>query len=461
MFELNEVPQKIIEYYCKRRPQSWIALHYSQFKKFNSYSENSHHLNPWNTWPTLHRGVDSAVHQILDLNQDLSGQNKHYPAIWDLLDQHGLSVGVFGSLHSYPVPAQLNKHAFYVPDVFSPSEECYPSRINAFQSLNLSLSRKSARNVSKSIPKGKLLELAIKAPMLGFRPKTIGKISSQLLQERKESWKNTRRRTHQANLSFDIFYKLLSTTKPDFTTFYTNHVAATQHRYWAATFPDAYDQNFYDDSWIDTYDGEILFALDAADEMLNRLDRFILKNPAYQLMIASSMGQDAVKARLINSQLYIENELQFFEQLGIAEVERLPAMLPQFNYKLSRENLNRFSSIANQVEINGKPLRYRVHDQGVVSIEMGHINQREINMIVRGKLISANLSGLKNVKIKDQSSTTADHIPEGILYTYHPSNPTSHLHLNVVPTREIFSSILGNYEVSVPDYAPKGSESIF
>lgn len=460
LFELNEVPQKIIDYYCQRRPNSWLAVHYPQFKKFNSFSENTHHLNPWNTWPTLHRGVDSSRHQILDLNQDLSEQNRCFPAIWDLLDQNNIKVGVMGSLHSYPLPKTLNQQAFYVPDVFSLSEECFPGHINTFQSLNLSLSRESARNVSKSVPKRKLIELAIKSPMLGFRAKTIAKISSQLLVERRESWKATRRRTHQANLSFDIFYKLLSDKKPDFTTFYTNHVAATQHRYWAATFPDSYEKNFYDHQWIDTYEGEILFALDATDEMFKRLDKFIRKHNDYQLVIASSMGQDAVKAKPIHTQLYIDNANQFFQHFGINNIKSLPAMLPQFNYRLSDENLNRFLQTAKNVTINGKALRYRIHGKGIISIEMGHINQDDIQFKINEKQIESELSGLKNIKIKDQSSTTADHIPEGILYSYHPSYVSSHLSLSVVPTREIFSSILRNYNVFVPDYAPKGSPFI-
>lgn len=461
LFELNEVPQKVIDYYCQRAPNSWLAVHYPQFKKFNSYSENPHHLNPWNTWPTVHRGVDSGQHEILDLNQNLDAQNKDFPAVWDVLSKAGVKVGVFGSLHSYPIPSIQNNVAFHVPDVFALTEECIPSKVNSFQALNLNLSRKSARNVSKAVPKRKMIELAIKAPVLGFKMKTVSKISKQLVEERKASWKSTRRRTHQANLSFDIFFKLLKNRKPDFSTFYTNHVAACQHRYWAAAFPDAYHENYYEEDWIARYDGEIMYALNAADEMLSRLDAFIRKQPNYELIIASSMGQDAVKARPIHSQLYITDYKQFFQQFGIKEVQQLPAMLPQFNFKLSEENLQSFQKSARHTFINGKALRIRVHEKGVVAVEMGHINQREIVMTINDTNIRPSDSGLSNVKIEDHSSTTADHIPEGIFYSYHPANPISHLNATVVPTKEIFPSILSHFNLPTPAYCEKPNDFIF
>jgi hypothetical protein len=458
-FELNEVPQKIVDYYCQVRPVSWLAKNYGVLKKFNSFCENTDQLNPWSSWPTVHRGVDSEKHQILDLNQELSQQNKEFPTIWNELANHGISTGVFGSLHSYPAPATSTSHSFYVPDVFAKTHETHPKRLEAFQKLNLALSRKSARNVSTQIPKKALLELAIKAPILGFKATTISKVASQLIQEKKEKWKSTRRRTHQANLSFDLFYKLLDQKKPDFTTFYTNHVAACLHRYWAAAFPDQYDVNHFSDDWINRYDGEILFALDNADAMLERLGRFIKRNPEYQLMLLSSMGQDAVKARPIESQLYIKDSKMFMSCFGVDNFEAMPAMLPQFNFKVKDEN-GQFEKQLKQTVINGKSLRFRKHDKGIFALELGHINQREIVMTIANDAIPAQKTGLENTPITDQSSTTADHIPEGILYVYHPTFEPSHMNMSVIPTCAIYPTLLENYGLKSPDYCVKGVKQL-
>ena len=67
---------------------------------------------------------------------------------------------------------------------------------------------------------------------------------------------------------------MLDQKKPDFTTFYTNHVAACLHRYWAAAFPTQYEVNHFSDDWISRSDGEILFDVDHADAMLAELGNF-------------------------------------------------------------------------------------------------------------------------------------------------------------------------------------------
>jgi hypothetical protein len=458
LFELNEVPQKIVEYYILTQPNSWLAKNYAVLKKFNSYTENPGQLNPWNTWPTLHRGVDSSQHGILDLNQNLEQQNKNFPAIWQVLAENKISTGVFGSLHSYPLPIKLSDYAFYVPDVFAQSPECWPKKVETFQEINLGLSRKSARNVSRQVPKKALINLALKAPSLGIKTSTIKNIGQHLLQERKEAWKSTRRRTIQSAISFDIFFKLLKQKKPAFTSFYTNHVAACLHRYWAAAFPTAFEINQYPQEWIERYDQEILYALNKADKMMEALAGFVNRHPEYKLIILSSMGQDAVKARPIYTQLYITDHQKFIQNFGVTDaIKSIPAMLPQFNLKLNEVQLKTFTENAKKTFINGKPLRFRTHDEGHISIEMGHINQSEINFKIGENLIKPELSGLENVAIADQSSTTADHIPEGIFYTYHPSFKSSIKADTVLETCTIFPTLLNNFGLTAPDYANKSN----
>ncbi len=97
---------------------------------------------------------------------------------------------------------------------------------------------------------------------LTFLPLTIFDTGKQLLNEKIDSSKIVRRRTYQAILSFDVFYKLLIDKKPEFTTFFTNHVASSMHRYWAALFPKEYKDLKYDMKWIQTYSNEILFTMD-------------------------------------------------------------------------------------------------------------------------------------------------------------------------------------------------------
>ena len=43
----------------------------------------------------------------------------------------------------------------------------------------------------------------------------------------------------QPVISFDLYLKYLKNTKPEFSTFFTNHVAGMMHRYWKYLFPNA------------------------------------------------------------------------------------------------------------------------------------------------------------------------------------------------------------------------------
>ena len=460
LFELNEVPIRIIKYFCKMRPNSWLAKNYANLKKFESYSENNGHLSPWNTWPTLHRGVTNEEHFISDFNQDLTDVDAAFPPIWKILAKNKIKTGVFGSLHSYPLPLAKDGYSFYIPDVFAAGSECYPENVELFQDINLKLSRVSSRNVDSSIPYKEMFSLFGHLGSLGFRAKTIIDVATHLVKERMTKWKAIRRRTYQTVVSFDIYLKLLKKEKPDFTTFFTNHVASSQHRYWAAVFPEEYEDLKYDDEWISTYENEILFTMQKTDQMLETLANFINHNKDYKLLITSSMGQEPVESEPLETQLYIVDDQKFFSSLGIgsSEHKNLPAMMPEFTYlvndpKSFRKKLDTF-------KINGDSVNYRELGNGRFRITLGQENLKTTDIEIDRKVIPIEHSGLENVEIQDKSNTTAYHIPEGHFFVYHPSYEKSEISREQVSTQKIMPTILENFAVKVPDYAQKPNLSI-
>jgi len=60
----------------------------------------------------------------------------------------------------------------------------------------------------------------------------------------------------------------LENTQPSFSSFFTNHVASSMHRFWAANFPEDYaPEDFgYEDDWINTYRYEIDWSMQKADQ---------------------------------------------------------------------------------------------------------------------------------------------------------------------------------------------------
>jgi hypothetical protein len=328
LYELNEVPWRVLDQFAAWRPTSHLARLFPVMRRFGTFAEDRSDLSPWITWPTLHRGVTDERHGIVGFGQDLTAVDLEYPPIWELLARAGMSVGVCGSLHTYPLPPAIERYRFFIPDVFAAGAECFPEAISTFQAFNLDMVHESARNVSRRIPWARALRFLAAAPGLGFKPRTAIDLAEQLASERRRPWQRVRRRTYQTVLAFDVFIHQLETTRPDFTTFFTNHVASSMHRYWAAAFPTDYKEFEYTDEWIDTYRGEIAWTMEKADELFGRLVRFADRNPEYQIWVTTSMGQAATEAKPLATQLYIGDVRRFMTALGFAPPDCEPLAHP-------------------------------------------------------------------------------------------------------------------------------------
>ena len=205
-FELNEVPLRVFK-------DSFNYLDYkiglNKYDFIKTLSRDEFHLSPWITWPTVHRGVTYSKHKIGDLGQNCEKADKNYPPVWSILQKKGLNVGVFGSLHSSQTPVKLySKYSFFIPDVFSAHTSCHPKIYSGVQSLNLYLSRRSARIVEKRFfpPIKKLCKAIYSYIITSFTFSTINYIFTQLIKEKINPWKNIRRRIIQSDILFDGFY---------------------------------------------------------------------------------------------------------------------------------------------------------------------------------------------------------------------------------------------------------------
>jgi hypothetical protein len=458
-FELNEVPYKIIHHFCKLYPESNLAKLATVGRKYETYSEDLGHLSPWVTWPTVHRGVTNEKHFISDFGQDLHEQEEQYPAIWNILGKQGVKVGLFGSLHTYPLPKDVENFSFYVPDTFAAGSECFPKKLEAFQNFNLSMARENSRVVNSKIPAKEALHFLSKLPDLGFRFKTATDLLGQMVDERINKWKVVRRRTSQSVIGFDIFYKQLVTKKPDFTTFFTNHVASSQHRYWAAAFPEEYESLELGREWIETYNGEIVYSMKKADEMIGRLIKFIETNPEYSLWVLSSMGQEAVEAKEIYTDLFITNGKKFMDnfKLGSGNYELRPSMMPQFNVQIHVDKRKEFEEKIETFSINGLKMNYRKKGEGVYSFDIGlsNVDESQVKIELMGQVIPLQFSGLENVKIQDRCGATAYHIPQGTLLIYPSDRASSDKGIATISTTEIAPAILKNYNIKAPGYMTK------
>lgn len=422
VYELNEVPSRVVDFFAEMAPTSNFARLRKFGRCFEATAEDVGHLSPWVTWPSLHKGVCNLSHGITDLGQNTSEVDSEFPNLWTVAANNGISVGVFGPLHSYPLPCDLNNFSFYVPDTFSPSKESFPSELEIFQDFNLKAVKLNGRNVTSELPLNEAVRFITKVGDLGIRNRTVLRAVNQIISEKFNSNRLVRRRTSQAELAFDVFLKQLFSKKPTLSFFFTNHVASSLHRYWPTIFPKDYAENKFDRLWLEAWSAEIPHSFFEADRQIGLLMDFVEKERDFRLVIVSSMGQAAVEdvTPAFNEALItkIDSTMAF---LGIRDNDwhPKPAMSPQTVVEISsikaKEQLERIRGLS----VNGSPISAQAIGHDTYRIE---VNAKNLDRLVildqDGTQIDPERVGIQLVNLQDASGAYAYHIPKGILISY-------------------------------------------
>jgi hypothetical protein len=462
LLELNEVPWRVLDAYCVCQPGSALARVIDASVQLTTHAPDVGGLHPWSTWPTLHRGVSNASHGIDHFGQDTSDIDRTHPPIWDLLADAGIRSGVFGALHTYPLPKDFERYAFFVPDTFAAGSDCHPARLSVFQEFNLSMARASTRSVSASIDWGAAAAFLARAPMLGLKPHTALSLAGQLRDERRAPHLRARRRSYQSLLAFDLFEKLLRQKRPDFCNFFTNHVASSMHRYWAARFPEDFAVHGFEAAWLERFAGEIDFSMGLTNEFARRLLRFVLRNPEYLLVTASSMGQAAADAEPIRKQLYLRNVERFTAEAGLPRDawSRPPAMDPDVALRLPADRVADFRAFLETIEIEGRALQFEERASGFFNLIFGQRNlDDEPDVRVAGNQRSPAELGLVNEAVDDEAASSGYHIPEGVLLVFDPLSAGAAGRLDssrqTVSTLDVAPFVLETLGAPIPDYMRK------
>lgn len=465
LVELNEVPYRVIDWYTRERPGSTLARILPQCAQYQTLTEDKIALDPWISWPTLHRGVNDEMHGILHLGQADEETDSRFPPVWRILKARGLQVGVFGSLHSSSIPADAADYRFYLPDYFDAKVFAQPASLLPFQELNLVMTRQSARNVTRKMPLGTLARFLATAPAAGLRLATLADSAGQLVHETFDRSSRIRRRAYQPLVMADLFVRQLQRSLPHFATFYTNHVAAAMHRYWGAAFPEDYAQPL-ETQWIRRYGGEIRFAMDKFDVILRQLTRFVDTYPQYVLLIASSMGQAAVAAQRTDQFLTVTDPGRLMARLGVppAGWEERPAMVP-VRCLVVREGyrdqvlagLESVGVADAQMRRNRRPvgpLSYDERDRGFFQVFVQIDNYRGPDSVrIGGQSVPLAEAGLGMLAHEDNVNCTAQHVPAGSLISYcrEPRGRPAHGR-EQISTLDVVPSIMKLFGLETPAY---------
>jgi len=335
VYELNEVPWRVIDWYVRRNTDSALGQILGSAATFTTVTHDEGELHPWTTWPTFHRGVTNSKHNIRFINQSMKDA-EGYPPVWETLKFAGKRVGLFGSLQSYP-PPKTGGYEFYVPDTFAPGPETWPVKYEAFQRFNLHQTQQDGAQSKPfqfdSSRAGDLLGMF----QSGLRISTCLTLANHLIRERTNHLYRTRRSVMQAVVAFDMFQDALKHSRPDFSTFFTNHVAGMMHRFWKYTFPEdfAYEIKTNEDKF---HAESIGFAMAIADAQIGALMRYV-KSRSGRLLVVASMGQEAIDRGAYLGEWRIINAPMLLKAIGWnSPIRNLLAMQPDFNFALNSES---------------------------------------------------------------------------------------------------------------------------
>lgn len=330
LLELNEITYSIIEPLILRgrlpnferlmRQGTWCAP---------DAVERPPNLDPWVTWVTLHTGVHSSKHGSFVLGQD--NHTIRAKRSWDYAVEAGKSVGVYGSVTSYPphpVPG------FMVPGPFAPTNETYPSYLEPIQALNRRYTQVHQRHVEDE----GLLATARRAAKLfevGLRPSTCARAALQLAGERLNPEARWKRVLLQPRINYDFFTALYDRYRPDYATFHSNHCAHLMHHYWRA-WDDSEFLSRAPEEEKRIYGKAIEMGYVLADQMIGG---FMERLPSDTVLaVASSMGQQPfVKELYADGKIPVrfKDFKRFLELAGVSgATDLVPTMVPQWNVRV-------------------------------------------------------------------------------------------------------------------------------
>lgn len=360
LYELNEVPWRVVDLYVAMRPTSAMARIIKASQTFTTVTRDEGELHPWTTWPTMHRGVTNREHNIRFINQVREEADYLYPPLWEILQKAGKRVGVFGSLQSFP-SASCEGYEFYVPDTFAPTPETWPEKYSAYQRFNLRQTKQDGAIASQvQLSHENFLEM-LGLYKSGLHFKTALCLVIHLAKEQLDIRHRSRRSVLQALVAFDFFMNAMTRTNPDFCTFFTNHVAGMMHRYWKYAFPEDFGVKLT--TPIELFHAKsICYAMDIADAQLARLIHYLSKRKG-RLMLASSMGQEAIFRSCYNGEWRLVNLDRFLHSIEWSRpIEMLLAMQPDFNFRFSsEEDASVFGvTVTRLVDARGKSIWKRI-----------------------------------------------------------------------------------------------------
>lgn len=421
LLEINEVPWRLIDRFLAADGLPHFKRFFGAARQFASWAVDTGELSPWVTWPTLHRGMNNQGHGILNLGQDPA--TFRGTPIWEDVRKRGGTIGICGSMQSWP-PTDPGANGFYFPDTFAHDSRCIPDYAAPFQQFNLNQVKRNARVVDADL-RVETGAVATLRSMLrsGVRFGTLVRVAAQVAAERVNRDRAKRRPVFQGILFWDVFRHHFDAARPpDFSTFFTNHVAGVMHRYWHDVFPEDFTGR---KTPAEASQAQLMrFAIESLDAMLGDVLAWCDRNPDLVVVFASSMGQGPVYREQHEGVELVVQDLPLLLAAAGARVDEfrpLLAMVPQVAIEVADSAARaRIKAALQSARSAGGQAFIAVQEIGAsLSITVKTPPRAELDAgrcTLDGRTLTWQEAG---IRVQDVEPGTAYHIPEGSLAFYH------------------------------------------
>jgi len=185
-----------------------------------------HGLDPWVQWVSIHTGQPSIYHGIKHLGDV---KNLKLSQVWEVLDDAGISYGIWGAMNARKGAG--NNCKFFFPDPWTFSEDAYPEELNDL----LALPRYYSKNYLE-LDKITLLKTALKLCRFIAKPSIFFELL-KLAPLIASSLPANPAKNYFLFVLFDLINAQLFCTyykrhRPDFALLFLNSLAHLQHHCW-------------------------------------------------------------------------------------------------------------------------------------------------------------------------------------------------------------------------------------
>ena len=437
LLEFNELCPSLIEKFMAEGALPNFKRLRERSRAFITHTNESV-LEPWIQWVTVHTGVSSDEHGILDLDE--APKLKH-EAFWDDMKSDNV-------LLMCPMNVRFNRTdgSIFMPDPWAASQT--PSReIEPFYRFVRSAVSTHAR--ASGFDKKVAIDALRYLSTHGMKFRTFLALMRQLTKERVGSqdvkW---RRATMLDKLCWDVFSHFWrSDRRPRIGVFFSNATAHYQHKYWRHHDPDAFVLK-PDAGELRNYSEAIRYGYQSLDELIGKAMDIAGSDTAVVLCTALSQQPMLDYEARGGKAMYLPRDYKsLLDLLGAppeARVEQIMAEEARLHYH-SREDAEAAQAILKEARTSEGHTLFKLRNSDGSSFIIGcGVFSSEVTPETRIESPSGRSASFHQHFIAMPTTTSAKHHPDGVLWVAAPSGKRNleAEHIPLTQVRTQFDEIL-------------------